>query len=764
MVKWFKKIENISLKLIIGVAFMLFASLFIWSHFSIQFQEKELLKKNVHAVDKFCNTVLNFTWFAMLHNPNKDMRDVLKSMSEYNEIEKIRIFNTHGQVKFSNNSLEFDTFAKKTDIACKTCHESDVPVIKSDIGDRTRIIKQANGEHFLGIINPIFNGPDCTTSQCHYHSKSSKLLGTLDVVVSLKDVKKEIKHRKNTSILTAVYLFIILCITICICIFFLVTNPIKKLMTETDLIGKGEFNIDDSTTIKNSDEIGKLSYAIHDMGAKIEAKQNELNKQKDMYQNLFNQVPCRITVQSKDYKLIEFNKEFAGTFNPQYGDYCYSAYKNLNKKCEDCPVERTFIDGESHFSEESRINKDGTSSHWFVKTAPLRDENGDVIAAMEMSIDISRRIRLEEIVRESEKKYQAIFKSIPNPVFIIDEKSFEIINCNHSAISTYGYEKDELESRPFGIFFEKEKDFQTFIEKIKEPFHERLVNITKKKESLNVNIWIRPADFSEKKVLLITVVDITRSVRTEQQLIQAGKMATLGEMATGVAHELNQPLSVIKTASGFINKKIRAKENIEEDILRIMAEEIESHVDRAARITSHMRLFGRKSELSKESVNINDIIKRALMIFNQQLKLREITVELELSNTIPNVQVDPLRIEQVFINLLINARDAIVKKFDNGISEPQLKKIMIETKCIDEKVQVKISDTGSGIPESNINKIFEPFFTTKEIGEGTGLGLSISYGIIKESGGDISVTNNPETGVTFTITFKTPEALNGKNE
>jgi histidine kinase len=755
MLKWLHKIENISLKLIIGVAFMLFASLFIWSHFSIKLQEEALLKKNIRSVDKFCNTVLNFTWFAMLHNPNNDMRDVLKSMSEYNEIEKIRIFNNKGQVKFSNSSLEIDSFVKKNDVACITCHKGKKPVIKDALSDRTRIIRSDRGEMFLGIINPIFNKPDCTTSLCHYHSKDSKILGTLDVIVSLKHVQEEIAQRKRGSIYTGVYLFIILGITICVCIVFLVTRPIKKLIANTDLIGQGHFDIKDS--LPHKDEIGKLSSAIHEMGSKIKNKQNECNRQKDMYQSLFNQVPCRITVQTDDFKLIEFNKEFAGMFNPQYGDYCYSAYKNLDKKCDNCPVEKTFIDGQSHFSEESRVNKDGTSSHWFVKTAPLKNDKGDVVAAMEMSIDISRRIRLEEIVRESEKKYQAIFKSIPNPVFIIDEKSFEIINCNDSAVATYGYEKNELEERSFDIFFKKTEHFNNFVEKIDQTFHERLTNITKDKENINVNIWVSPADFSDKKVLLITVVDVTRSVRTEQQLIQAGKMATLGEMATGVAHELNQPLSVIKTASGFINKKIRLKETIDDEILQIMAEEIESHVDRAAKITNHMRLFGRKSELSKESVNINDILKRALTIFNQQLKLREIEVKFDLTPDLPYIEIDPLRIEQVFINLLINARDAIVKRYDEEESFDGIKKITIETKHVENTVEINISDTGFGIPKPNLNKIFEPFFTTKKIGEGTGLGLSISYGIVQESGGNISVKNNPDHGVTFTITFKLPE-------
>jgi len=464
--------KGLVFKLLIPVGMVLFISIFLWSRVTINIQEKALIEKAVSDVDKFCNTVLNFTWFAMLHNPNKDMLDVLKSMSEYNKIEKIRLFDAHGKIKFSNNSKEIHSFAEKTDVACKTCHFGDTPVIKTDIKERIRIFESPEGELLLGIINPILNEPGCSTAECHYHPKEIRKIGTLDVIVSLKSIKTAIGSIKKLSAWTAVYLFTVLCLTIWFCISRLVTNPINKLIRQTDLIGKGTYQNDFSTPAQR-DEIGQLSLAIKDMGEKIKTKQDELNKQKDRYQNLFDQVPCTITVQSRDYKLIEFNKEFSKKFRPEYGDHCYSAYKNLSQKCSNCPVERTFTDGQSHFSEESGINKDGTIAHWFVKTAPLKDENGHIVAAMEMSIDISRRKRLEGIVKDSERKYQAIFKSIPNPIFILDMDNYIILNCNDSALKLYGYTKEEAENKAFYLLFPNAEKFENFKTQIKKPFHEK---------------------------------------------------------------------------------------------------------------------------------------------------------------------------------------------------------------------------------------------------------------------------------------------------
>jgi histidine kinase len=743
-------IHNLSLKLIVSIGVVLFGSLFVWSHLTISFQEKKLIENKIAEMDKFCNTALHFTWFAMLHNPSEDLHGVLKSMSENNDIESIKIFNRHGEIKFSNRTEEIGSMAKKTDDACKVCHNVDRPLLNMTPEKRSRFFESASGEKLLGMVHPILNTPNCTTAECHYHPQTIKKLGALDIVVSLSEIQNKINLSRKMASWTGIYLFIVLGLTVICAIFVLVTRPIKKLINKTNLIAGGNFDAHD-IDIHQKDEIGSLSSAIMEMGQKITSKQKELNRQKRIYRQLFNEVPCTITVQNKDFELLEFNKEFSRKFHPQYGEHCYAAYKNLDKKCANCPVEKTFEDGQSHFSEESGINKDGSEAHWFVKTAPLRDETGKVVAAMEMSIDISRRKKLEEKAKDSEKKYQAIFQSIPSPVFILDTDTYEILDCNDAARSVYAYEKGKLKGNCFSILFPDHKAFDQFCQKIHIPFHERLINLTQKKEALFVNIWVRSAEFFGQQVYLVTVINITASVETQQQLIQAGKMATLGEMATGVAHELNQPLSVIKTASSFISKKIKNNEPISPDILATLSAEMESHVDRASKITNHMRLFGRKSNLSKEAVNINDTLKRAFDIFSQQLKLRGIDVIWSLEEHLPLIFADPLKLEQVFINLLINARDAIVKRAE---AETIKKEIHIQTQHADQNVTVTISDTGTGIPKQIRDKIFEPFFTTKDIGKGTGLGLSITYGIIKESNGNISVTNNESGGATFKLTFQ----------
>ena len=277
--------------------------------------------------------------------------------------------------------------------------------------------------------------------------------------------------------------------------------------------------------------------------------------------------------------------------------------------------------------------------------------------------------------------------------------------------------------------------------------------IRKDGQMIFVNIGISASEYSGQAVLLVTTSDVTVQLMAQQQLIQASKMATLGEMATGVAHELNQPLSVIKTASSFLRRKAGKGEEISPDILETMVEEMDNHVDRASKIIGHMRDFGRKSEVVKEKVPINDVLRRAVDFFKQQLKLREIEVVEHLEKDLPPVLADPNRLEQVFVNLLINARDAIEKKGEAQGPKAGPKFITLKTKADDAMVAVEVSDTGTGIPESLLHRVFEPFFTTKKVGKGTGLGLSISYGIVQDYDGTIKVKSKEGEGATFVIRF-----------
>jgi C4-dicarboxylate-specific signal transduction histidine kinase len=228
----------------------------------------------------------------------------------------------------------------------------------------------------------------------------------------------------------------------------------------------------------------------------------------------------------------------------------------------------------------------------------------------------------------------------------------------------------------------------------------------------------------------------------QEQLVQAGKLATLGELTTGVAHELNNPLN---NTSLFVGNAIDLIELGTTDQGRIVPElrHALQQVRKATEIISHLRTFGRAAPVSREAISLRQVIERALSLTHEQLRLREVEVTVDLGPAEPVVVGNAIQLEQVFINLLTNARDAVA-------NSPR-KVIRISGSVGPAAVEVTFADTGQGIPPELEPRIFDPFFTTKEVGKGTGLGLSITYGILKEHGGTISLVSAPGEGAAFLI-------------
>ncbi len=605
------RLENIrhslGAKLILVVGLTLLVTISAWALFNIEYQKEKLMENVVAATDRLTNTIRLGTHYAMMLNSRDDINQITMNIGRQREIEHIRIYNKQGEIKFSNHWSEVDQATNIKAEACDICHRTEPPLVNLSLSERTRIFSSPNGHRLLGIISPIYNESGCVSDACHIHPEDKKILGALDVVVSLEQTDREIVTVEKGMILLALTAFLVTSTMIAVFVLRFVNRPVRKLIEGTRRIARGEYG--GTLGIDSDDELGHLAAAVSQMSTEIGEKALELNRQRDEYQTLFEQVPCLITVQDRDFRLLRYNQEFAERFDPEPGDFCYHAYKGRSEKCLNCPVERTFTDGASHYGEEAGVNKDGSPAHWLFKTSPIRNQQGGIVAAMEISLDITQRKFLEVELERSEKKYYGIFNNIPNPVFVLDADSLTILDCNASVTAVYGYDKKEMTRRSFlDLFRGDEKDYFAF-KLLTSAVINQVKHIGKDGRELYVNIRISPAEFPGQKTLLVTTSDITKRLEAEQQLIQGSKMATLGEMATGVAHELNQPLSVIKTASSFCMKKINKKEPIAENILYSMLEKIDGNVDRASRIIHHIRAFARKTDLKLSPVQLNEVLR-----------------------------------------------------------------------------------------------------------------------------------------------------------
>ncbi|HUL02062.1 MAG TPA: ATP-binding protein, partial [Gemmatimonadales bacterium] len=259
------------------------------------------------------------------------------------------------------------------------------------------------------------------------------------------------------------------------------------------------------------------------------------------------------------------------------------------------------------------------------------------------------------------------------------------------------------------------------------------------RRTLRINVARIPTATPEQSVVVL-IEDVTDEQAIEAQLIQGEKLAAVGQLVSGVAHELNNPLTSIAGLTEFLleQKELGAKDRSH---LRVIHEQAE----RAGRIVRNLLTFARKGPGERALVDLNDVIQRTLVLMSYDLKLKAIAIEKQLAAELPPVLGDRNALQQVILNLLTNAAQAV------STNSPDRPRTIQVTSWFDEGVRVRVADSGPGIPDDVLPHLFTPFFTTKEPGAGTGLGLSITYSIIESHSGHISVERPPEGGAAFVV-------------
>ncbi|HXX46280.1 MAG TPA: ATP-binding protein [Candidatus Acidoferrales bacterium] len=263
---------------------------------------------------------------------------------------------------------------------------------------------------------------------------------------------------------------------------------------------------------------------------------------------------------------------------------------------------------------------------------------------------------------------------------------------------------------------------------------------TRTNRHLVVNVSIAPllGKTGARLGRLVLLDDITQRVRLEDQMVQTEKLTSLGLLAAGVAHEVNTPLAVISNYIQMLAKQIPAEDPRQKTIERIVKQTF-----RASEIVNNLLNFSRTGGAEPVEVDLNSVLEETLTLVQHPFKTAQVSVVRSYTEKLPPVLGSATRLQQVFLNLFMNARDAMP---NGGMLE-------VRTGAHNGSVEIEVSDTGTGIPSENIHRIFDPFFTTKATGRGTGLGLSVSYGIIKEHAGKVDVRSTPGKGTSFRLEF-----------
>jgi PAS domain S-box-containing protein len=375
--------------------------------------------------------------------------------------------------------------------------------------------------------------------------------------------------------------------------------------------------------------------------------------------------------------------------------------------------------------------------------------------------DISDRKKMVEALQQSENLYRTLIDNSLTGIYMIQKGHYVFINDMFYKIT--GYSWDELKSKhPLDLIVpEKQNQMRTILQKrlageeVPSEYETQML----RKDGSQIDVQVRAALilFENQPTILGNIIDITERKRTEHQMIflqeqlrQSQKIEAIGRLAGGVAHDFNNLLTVILGTSELLLLELEKESPLRESI-----EDIKRTAERAATLTHQLLAFSRRQVMEFQVLDLNDVLR------NLEKMLRRIIGEdIELitsfAGDLGKIKADPNQIEQILMNLVVNAKDAM----------PQGGRLIIETENaeLDEEyshshvgvkpgryVRLSISDTGIGMPPELKEKVFEPFFTTKEKGKGTGLGLSTVYGIVKQSGGNIWVYSEPMKGTTIKI-------------
>ncbi len=553
------------------------------------------------------------------------------------------------------------------------------------------------------------------------------------------------------------------------------------------------------------DERGRIRYiqgVFYDVTAQKRIEQ-KIIRAKKQWEATFDSVPDLIAILDDRHRIRRINRPMAERLgiSPQdaIGRPCYTMVHGTNSPIPGCPHSRTLSDGSEHRLEIREKNLNG---YFLVSTSPLFNHDGKLTGSVHVARDVSRQNQALRELSQAHREMEQLIDSISSILIGIDSKG-RIERWNRLAEQAFGISDAEamrcyLEKCPISWQWEKIRPSVSAC--LKTGVSQTLSTISytrqdRKEGFLRVSLNPIANDHGASRGLLILASDITEQRILESQLSQAQKLESIGQLAAGIAHEINTPIQYVSDNLYFLKDAFsdlsgllevlgkvfqasrsgpapvsllsEAQEAVDTIDLEFLKGEVPTAidqsregVDRVAQIVRSMKEFSHPGMEEKVAVDLNKGLQNTVTVAKNEWKYVA-DMEMDLDDDLPPVSCLPSEVNQVFLNLIINAAHAIGEQVPKG--SPHKGVIRITSRKVNKGVAIRIADTGPGIPEDIRNRIFDPFFTTKEVGKGTGQGLAISHAVIVEKhGGFIHIESEVGKGTTFII-FLPFESAEGKN-
>jgi PAS domain S-box-containing protein len=379
--------------------------------------------------------------------------------------------------------------------------------------------------------------------------------------------------------------------------------------------------------------------------------------------------------------------------------------------------------------------KNGEPIYLEINGVPIKKDD-KVIGVLAILRDITERNKSELLVKEQKALTDRILESTPNAVAVVG-KDRHIIMINKAFEGTFQLAKDKIEGKEIGEIIPVPRIIDAISQALASNMSQYPIEF-RFKIGAQEKTLIGDIIIMRENEVLAHFEDVTEEREIQGRLYLTDRLASLGEMAAGIAHELNNPLTGVVALSQLLLESGVPPE-IKDDL-----EAISSEGQRAASVVRNLLSFARSHNLSAQPVEINSIIDQVLKLRAYEHRVNNIEIVTHLAPDLPEIIADRFQMQQVFLNIVLNAEQAMIESHNRG-------SLTVTTERIEGNIKISFADNGPGIPQDIINRIFDPFFTTKEVGKGTGLGLSICYGIVSKQGGRIYAESQLGQGATFIV-------------
>ncbi|UCD17076.1 MAG: PAS domain-containing protein [Candidatus Zixiibacteriota bacterium] len=458
----------------------------------------------------------------------------------------------------------------------------------------------------------------------------------------------------------------------------------------------------------------------------------------NIYREYFAAMPCFLTVQDRDFRIIEANRSFLKNFGDPEGRFCYQVYKHRPEKCEVCPVERTFRNGEPYYSEELVKTLDGREVWVIVNTTPIRDEAGKIVAVMEMSTDITEIKLLQKQLSESQERYRLLFEEVPCYISIQD-KDLRIVDANRFHRDAFG---TSYGSKCYEVYKHRTTECQPCI--VRQTFkdgksrtHEEVVT---SRNNERINVLVCTAPIRDGNGEIEKVVEMSTDITQIRQL--QDKLTSVGLLIGSISHGIKGLLNGLDGGIYLVNSGLMKNER--ERIDRGWEIALRN-VDRIRSMVMDILYYAKDREPDWQSISTAALLDDVCGVMKEKAGKLGIDFVCHSDPGIGDFEGDPQAVRSLLVNLIENSMDAC--RIDTKKSKHKIAvKVSGDARC----VQFDISDNGIGMDRETREKAFSLFFSSKGAG-GTGLGLFISNKIAQAHGGNIVVESTEGEGSHFVV-------------